>query len=123
MSQAGDLYLGLPGQEIKLTPKGRRLSVGDIEIAREGETASGRLVTEIIATKKLFRINYAEIAEQDLNELESLYNLKRTLRFIKYSATGVSSSYDVRLRPFNRDRITHLQNGVWGNIQLELREI
>lgn len=123
MSQAGDIYLGQLGQEIKLTSYGRKLTEKNIEITREERTASGRLVIEVIKVKKAFTINYEIIEGPDLEMILGLYDLRKELSLIIYNQNGTPKSYTVWLRPFDRTRLTHLGNGLWEGITLELEEV
>ena len=51
---------------IELSPMGRKLVERDIEISREARTASGKLVSDVIAIKKRFTLNYSVITNLSL---------------------------------------------------------
>jgi hypothetical protein len=58
----GDIYL----DGTLLTPFGRTYTESDIEISRGDRTASGKLVRDIIATKKRFSLDYSYIDGDEL---------------------------------------------------------
>jgi hypothetical protein len=122
MNQPNDIYLGLSGAEILLSPFGRTYAESATEIARQDRTASGRLVKDIIATKTTFKINYSLISDADLNMLKNIYALDTTLSLKVEKPTGMYSC-SVLMSPFDFDRIKATQGGLWAGVALVLEEI
>jgi hypothetical protein len=85
MSQQGDIYLGTAGSETLLSPFGRKLKISDVELAREERTASGRLVKDVIATKKKFTLSYEMIDGDELETLLGLYDGYSELSLLLYN--------------------------------------
>jgi hypothetical protein len=146
MSNPGDIYLGVAGSELLLPGIGREYSERDIELSRQDRTASGRLVRDIIATKKAFSLRYsmidgeaAEGQECGLNDLYYLYSLQTELSLIVHyytPAAGTTTTttpapgtplrigrYTVLMQPIERTRILAIGTGLWGNVTVELEEV
>jgi hypothetical protein len=119
---SGDILLGPAGQEQLLTRFGRKFSEGEIEFAKSERTASARLVKDIIAIKKKFRIEYSEIDGDDLRAVLILYNLQTELSLIVHYEY-VSATYVVRMSPFDRSRVISLGQGLWSNVTIEMEEV
>jgi hypothetical protein len=119
---AGEIWLGLQGSEVLLSPFGRTLSIGDIELSRTDRTASGRKVKDIITTKKKITISYSMIDGPELTILRDLYNLHSTLRIIIENG-GINQVYTVMMEPINEDRILCIGDTLWGNVQVVMEEV
>jgi hypothetical protein len=119
---AGDIYLGVAGSEYKLTAFGRKFTIRDIELSREDRTASGRLVRDVIATKKEFVLNYETIEDESLETFLDLYELQRELNLI-VSYNNSEASYTVLLAPIERERIKIFAGGLWGGVTITLRQV
>ena len=102
---------------------GRRLTEQDIEISVETRTASGRLVSDLIAVKKKFTLSYSFVTDDILRQLSSLYNLGgvRTLKIER--ADESIDEYRVKFRPFSRARYLIGNEWYWENISIELEEV
>jgi hypothetical protein len=132
MSQKGDTYLGPSGSETLLSPFGRKLRISDVILAREERTASGRLVRDIIATKKKFTLTYEMIDGDELDVLIGLYEANGEMSLLLYNDTFPTTTpkagddcdaYTVLMQPIERERILLLENGLWGNITVELNVV
>jgi hypothetical protein len=132
MSQKGDIYLGPSGTETLLSPFGRKLRISDVILAREERTASGRLVRDIIATKKKFTLSYEMIDGDELDMLIALYEANGEMSLLLYNDTFPTTtpeqgddcdSYTVLMQPMERERILLLGNGLFGNVVVELNEV
>jgi hypothetical protein len=132
MSQKGDIYLGPLNSETLLSPFGRKLRISDVILAREERTASGRLVRDIIATKKKFTLTYEMIDGDELDVLIGLYEANGEMSLLLYNDTFPTTTpeagddcdaYTVLMQPIERERILLLENGLWGNITVELNEV
>ncbi|MBN1604626.1 MAG: hypothetical protein JW915_23660 [Chitinispirillaceae bacterium] len=119
---AVEIYLGPVGNLYLLTPFGRTLSMGDIEISRTDRTASGRKVSDIITTKKKFTIQYSLIDGQNLQLLQDIYNLHSEL-IIEIENLGTSTEYTVLMSPFDQTRVLSVGAGLWQNVTIELEEV
>ncbi len=109
--------------DVELSPMGRSLTIEDIEISREDRTASGRLVSDVIAVKKKFTINYSFITNEILEQLSNLYNASGTKILKIEQENGSTQEYRVRFRPFSRSRYLIGKKWFWEGISLELEEI
>jgi len=117
-----NLWLGIKGSELLLTPLGRRpLKIDEKEEKRGEEMASGRYVEDIKWRKKEFTIEYSEIKGESLRALMYLYRLKSFLNFKYYDSEGELKEYEVKMSPFDRTRYSLISDEVWTNISFTLR--
>lgn len=133
MGNRGDIYLGELGSEELLTPFGRVFSIKDEIISREGRAADGTLRRDVIATKKLFTLEYSLIGETDIESLIDLYELETELSLLVYNTSdeggttaGPGINYDqytVLMNPFDRTRLLLAGDGLWTGLTVELREV
>lgn len=119
---AGQIWLGASGSEVLLSAYGRKFTVRDTEITRELRTSSGKLVKEIIATKKIFNLDYSTITGTALNALLTIYALQAELSLIVYY-TEIATSYTVLMGPLDRTRLILLDDGLWTGVSVELKEV
>lgn len=117
------IWLGRQGYEEELSPMGRKLTEADFEITREGRTTSGKLVIDVIATKKKFTLNYSTITGTVLAQLASLYELGGILNLKIEQQDASINEYQVKFRPFSRARYLVGNEWFWENITLELEEV
>lgn len=117
------LWLGRTGMEQELPAMGRRFAEEDFEIAREDRTASGKLVSDIIATKKKFNLSYSFITNEVLATLRGIYALGGILNLKIEQSDSSISEYQVKFRPFGRARTLLGNDWFWENITLILEEI
>ena len=135
MANAGDIYLGLAGSEMLITPIGRTFKVDAIELARKERTASGKLVKDIIALKRQITLDYSYIDGDNLEIFLDMYDLESELSLIVYDSdydagggtTTVSDdtvqSYTVLMQPINYQRVLVTGNGLWSGVSIVLEEV
>lgn len=133
MSNKGDIYLGEYGSEILLSAFGRKLTVTDEQINREGRTASGKLVRDVIATKKTFQLKYDLIGGSELTDLLTLYAIDDELSLQIYHASdeggttaGPEINYDqyyVLMDAISRTRELLASDGLWSGVTVTLKEV
>jgi hypothetical protein len=132
VSQKGDIYLGPSGTETLLSPFGRKLKISDVLLAREEQTASGRRVRDIIATKKKFTLTYEMIDGDELEKLIDLYEANDEMSLLLYNdsfptttpeAGDDCDAYTVLMQPIERERVLLLDNGLWAGVTVELNEV
>jgi len=119
------IWLGLPGNEQLLPAMGRKLSVEDFEITNENRTASGKLVRDVTAVKKRFKIDYSFVTNDILTQLRQLYELgiNNNLNLkIEQEDSGIDE-YEVVFRPFSRSRYLIGNKWFWEGISIELEEV
>jgi len=119
------IWLGLPGNEQLLPAMGRKLSVEDFEITNENRTASGKLVRDVTAVKKRFKIDYSFVTNDILTQLRQLYELgiNNNLNLkIEQEDSGIDE-YEVVFRPFSRSRYLIGDKWFWEGISIELEEV
>lgn len=123
IAQSGDILLGQLNRPKLLTRAGRTFTEWPLEFAREERTASGRLVKDVWATKKAFKITYDIIDGDDLRELLALYILQAELTLVVVEEYDVSTTYTVRLKPFERTRLLSHGQGLWSGVSIEMEQV
>lgn len=116
-------WIGRKGAEEKLLRGGVSFSESEIEITREDRTASGKMVYDIVAVKKLFTINYNIVRGDQLEQLERLYNMTGILSILVERENGDVDQYDVRFKPFSRTNFQRSKEWLYRDITIELEEI
>ena len=119
----GKVWLGRIGNEEELTSVGRKFTETDFEITREDRTASGRLVIDVIATKKKFNLSYELVTNTTLEQLNRLYSTGGILSLRTQNNDGSVNHYMVKFRPFTRSRFLAVGEWLWEGISLELEEV
>lgn len=119
------IWLGLPGNEQLLPAMGRKLSVEDFEITNENRTASGKLVRDVTAVKKRFKIDYNFVTNDILTQLRQLYELgiNNNLNLKIEQEDSSIDEYEVVFRPFSRSRYLIGNKWFWEGISVELEEV
>lgn len=119
------IWLGLSGNEQLLPEMGRRLNVEDFEIAKEERTASGRLVRDVIAVKKRFKIDYRFVTNAILEQLRQIYlsGIGKSLRLKIEREDSTIEECEIAFRPFSRSRYLVGKQWFWEGISIELEEI
>lgn len=119
------IWLGLPGNEQLLPAMGRKLSVEDFEITNENRTASGKLVRDVTAVKKRFKIDYSFVTNDILTQLRQLYELgiNNNLNLKIEQEDSSIDEYEVVFRPFSRSRYLIGNKWFWEGISIELEEV
>jgi hypothetical protein len=118
-----DIYLGAAGSEILLPFLGRKFTEGEIEIAREGRTQSGRRVKDVVAVKKEWSLQFSLIDDSDLQDLITLSELQTELSLKITRMDDSVDTYTVLIKPFDRQRILTVNDGLWGNVKLQIEEV
>lgn len=119
------IWLGLPGNEQLLPAMGRKLSVEDFEITNENRTASGKLVRDVTAVKKRFKIDYSFVTNDILTQLRQMYELgiNNNLNLKIEQEDSSIDEYEVVFRPFSRSRYLIGNKWFWEGISIELEEV
>lgn len=119
------IWLGLPGNEQLLSPMGRRLTVQDVEISKKQRTASGKLVRDVVAVKKVFTLDYSFVSNEILNQLRTLYQLgiSNNLMLRIEQENGSIEEYEVAISPFSRSRYLLGGQWFWEGITITLEEV
>lgn len=119
------IWLGPPGNEILLPEMGRRLSEEDFEIKNEQRTASGRLIRDVIAVKKRFKLDYSFATNAILKQLKQIYQagINGNLVLKIEQEDGSIEQYEVVSRPFSRSRYLVGNKWFWEGISIELEEV
>jgi hypothetical protein len=127
----GDIYL----DGTLLTAFGRTYSESVIEISRGDRTASGKKVSDIIATKKRFELSYSYIDGDELKVFEDFYNenSEHTLEiYRKDNETTTTTTtddpdyhetYTVLMEPIDKTRVLLLGEGLWGGVKIVFEEV
>ena len=117
------LWLGKSGEEALLPRYNLKYNEQDIETTRESRTASGRLVEDIIAIKKLFMLNYGTLDNNSYETLKSIFSLGTRLNFKVERSNGAIDTYRVKMKPFGRQRLLIATRWYWEGISIVLEEV
>ena len=120
---SGAIQLGPTGSEVTLTPYGRTYSEGYVEISKEDRTVNGTLVSDIVAVKKRFAIDYETLKGVDLEQILGLYQLQQELNLRVQERNESYSEYTVRMRPLDYERISILGDWEWGGVLIMCEEV
>ena len=120
----GEIYLGVDAGSLELlTAFSREFSIKNKLLSRDERTASGRLVRDIIATKKEFTLSYDMIDGDELDTFKDLYDEEDELLLRIYTSETEYDDYTVLMNPLDYDRILMFDNGLWGNVEVALLEV
>lgn len=120
----GELYLGPDlGSMVLLSPFGRRFRTSNIQDNRTRRTASGKLVRDVIATKKEFTLSYGLMDNDALEEFKDLYALDVNLVFQVATGDLTYDQYNVLMDPIDFERVVLAGEGLWGNVEIRLLEV
>lgn len=114
------IYLGLSGAEV-LLPSPQKFAITEREICREGRLASGKLVKDVIAVKRTFRLEYNILSATDLNTILTEYDRHTFLSF-KYPDRGVTKTATVAFTEMPRELFRTGAVEQWRNIVFTLVE-
>jgi len=120
------IWLGLPSNEQLLSAMGRQYSEEDFEAkVIERRVASGRLVKEVSAVKKRFRLDYSFVTNEILKQLKQIYQsgVNNNLNLKVEQEDGSIEEYEVVFRPFSRLRHLIGSQWYWEGISIELEEV
>lgn len=109
--------------ETLLSPMSRGITVKDVEIVKEARTASGKLVTDVVAVKKKFVLTYKFVTHGILQTLANLYSTSKIATLKIEQPEGTIEVYSVRFRPFSRARYLIGNEWYWEGISIELEEV
>ena len=119
----GRIWLGRPGMEILMPHLNRTFVEQDTEISTKSRTASGRLVEDIVAVKKVFNITYGTLKDEDLEALKELYKIGDMLSLKVERNSGNIETYTVKMSPFNRQRLIIATRWYWNGVTITLEEV
>lgn len=128
MAEKGDIYLALYEDSTTqspelLTPFGRKLSIGIIELSRKDRTANNRLVIDIINRKKKFTLNYEAIDGNELAVFEFFFLAESELILYIYRDALFWDEYVVMLMPYDKTRFVLHGNGLWSDVTFVFEEV
>lgn len=123
----GEIYLGLSGYEQLLSAYDRTFTQKRLEISREERTADGTLVIDYIRMIYIFTLSYESIDNQLLNFFETMYFQHVPLSLKVFYSETSSSTYSVRMRPFDQTRLllsaSETGQAIWSGVTIEFEEI
>lgn len=124
MANAGDIYLGVLGEEDLLPPGGRKLRFEQPEeIIREGRVASGKYCSDLIATKQNIVLDYKLVNSTTLAAFEALYSLHQELSLKIYHSADTHDDYLVKMYPIAKVRELIINGGIWSGVVLTFKEV
>ena len=119
----GDLYLGLPGQEMELPVAGRTVIPGEEEIERKAVAIDGTICSDIVGVRPIWDIKYQIQTGPDIETLLSLYRLHEDLNFIVVERDGTVNEYTVNMSPISRTRYRIAAEWLWKGISFKLEAV
>jgi hypothetical protein len=123
----GDIWMGLTVDSLQLlSPAGREFSEGVIEGTRTDRTQSGRLVKEVLWSKRTFSLDYSIIDGNDLAVFKTFYTASLTQNLIlriDYDGVTTPENIPVSLKPFKRKRDLLTGTQLWSGISIDLEEV
>ena len=123
MALKNDIYFGVSGAEVLLSPFGRKFTPGYMEFARSERTASARGVKDIYATKRKFNLDYSIIDNALLEIMKAYYELEAALSLIVTNQDSTTTTYTVLFAPFDWTRLLAAGNGLWEGVSFQLEEV
>ena len=121
----GDIYLGLPGQEILLPAYGgRKITPKFTEVIKEQTAIDGTLLSDLTGVRPAWTISYnQELFGPDAEALLDLYELHQDLSLVIVNRQGAAKEYEVVLRPPAMTRESIRDEWEWSGITLELEAV
>lgn len=123
MARPGDIYIGISGSEVLVSPGGRKFTRRIVEGAREERSVNGRRVKDILWRKWEFALEYTIIDGTSLREFDMLWNMQSDLSFIWYDADNVENSHTVQMDPYDSTRLVLLGDGLWSGVNFLFHEV
>ncbi len=112
--------LGPSGSQATIpAPSDFKIESADAKI-RTGRTASGRLVVDVVATKKRFTLGYKVLTTAQIEILLTEFDRREFLAFT-YPDRGVDRTTTVWFAVFPRPRLLQ-QTEYWGEFEIVLEE-
>lgn len=108
-----------------LPADGRSVSSGEVEQERQGRVSSGKLVSDILTSKRKYSVKYSFLDTAIVNKLIELRQSSNdlTLQYQEVYA-GVITSYTVRIvAPVTRTRMLATGTGLCSDITIEIEEV
>jgi hypothetical protein len=104
-----------------LSPFGRTLSLETIELARTDRVASGRLVKDVVTTKKEITLQYSIITATDMEYYQTIYSEQSELILDIYKAPSTIDSYTVLMEPIGWTRL--IADELYENVTVKFLEV
>ena len=120
----GEIYLGVDTDNLELlTAFSREFKTSNKQLSRSERTASGRLVRDIITTKKEFVLSYELIYGDELDVFLDLYDEEDELVLRVYTGAATYDDYTVLIEPVDFTRVLMFDDGLWGGVEIVLVEV
>ena len=122
-----DIYLGTTGSTGKLSPFGRKVTIGKKETVREQRAADGTLKQDCLYVKREFVLNYANITEEALETLDYWYEYYKTnkqpLPLYMYNSAVAYDEYSVIPKPVDRTRVVKSADNLYSGVKFTMIEV
>jgi hypothetical protein len=108
-----------------LPAEGRVVSPGEIDQERQGRVSSGKLVSDVLTSKRKYSIRYSLLDTAVVSKLVELRqsNNDLTLQYQEVYA-GTIASYTVRIvAPITRTRMLATSTGLCSDVEIEIEEV
>jgi hypothetical protein len=121
------LRLGITGSESLLPSESRTFNtIGITEFSRQGRSIDGTLRKDFINNKKTFTVSWDVLAQDNLDLIESIYQLQFTsgfLNFIVSDKTGGTTNYTVSLGAFSWSHKTFVDDWYYSGVSITLEQV
>lgn len=108
-----------------LPAEGRTVSPGEVDQERQGRVSSGKLVSDVLTSKKTFSVKYTFLTTTVVSKLVELRQSNNDLT-LQYQEVygGTITSYTVRIvAPITRTRMLATDTGLSSDVQIEIEEV
>ena len=119
----GDLYLGLPGQEVELPARNRTVIPGTEKVEKRVVAVDGTICSDFIGDRPVWTIQYKTLTGEELETILSLYELYEDLNFIIVERDGSVKSYTVTMSTVSRTRFRTSRGWLWKNVSFQLEAV
>lgn len=107
--------------EMAEMPSPESLEVDQQEISRMERTASGRMVKDVVATKKVIDIKYVALEAEHYSHYLRLYEAGKAVK-VEYTESGAPQSLDMYITSMPRNIVTYNTDYV-RDVQITLEEV
>lgn len=117
--------VGVDGTVWQMPAEFRTFTVSEIEQTREGVTADGSYVEDLLTAKNQYTVTFSLLSGTDLNKALAIRSTnKPATLYFRETYTSTLLEKQVRVRPItDRKRVLAIGDGLWGDVTIEMREI
>ena len=108
-----------------LPAEGRSVTIGEVEQERLGRTSSGRLVIDLLSSKKKFTVKYVLIDGNILNNVIAIRqsNNDIAMQFQELYSGDIEDLIVRIVAPISRTRVLAIDYGLYEDVTIEIEEV